>query len=77
MIKKSVLNKLGNYNEKFKYSQDYKLMSDLIESKYKIKIINTPLYKLNTVNNISSNKKKEQEYYAKCIRKKIEPKFYF
>ena len=61
MIKKSVLNKLGNYNEKFKYSQDYKLMSDLIESKYKIKIINTPLYKLNTVNNISSNKKKKNK----------------
>ena len=74
-IRKSVLNKIGNYDEKFKYSQDYKLMSDLIDAKYKIKIINKPLYKLNTINNISSINKTEQKYYSDCVRKKVEPTF--
>ena len=70
-----MLNKIGNYDEKFKYSQDYKLMSDLIDAKYKIKIINKPLYKLNTINNISSINKTEQKYYSDCVRKKVEPTF--
>ena len=50
-------------------------MSDLIDAKYKIKIINKPLYKLNTINNISSINKTEQKYYSDCVRKKVEPTF--
>lgn len=73
MIKKEVLNKLGNYNEKYIYAQDYKLMTDLINANYRIKIINKALYRLNTINNISSIKKNEQEYFSNCIRKRIEP----
>ena len=46
-------------------------MSDLIESNYKIKIINTPLYKLNTVNNISSNKKKNKNIMQNVFVKKL------
>ena len=68
-IKKSVINKLGNYNEKFIYAQDYKLFKDLIVQKYKIGVIKKPLYELNMQNNISTNYKKEQDYYAQCVRK--------
>ena len=64
---------IGKYDELFYYSQDYKLFSDLIQRKYKFKVINKPLYFLNTVNNISTNNKKEQEYYANCVKNKLVP----
>ena len=44
-----------------------------IAKKYKVKIIKKPLYELNMENNISSLYRKEQEYYAKCVRKDITP----
>ena len=71
--KKEVLNKIGNYDEKFYYAQDYKLMSDLVNDNKKIKILKDPLYILNTKNNISTNKKDEQAYFAKCVQKKLNP----
>ncbi len=73
LIRKSVLNKIGNYDEKFYFAQDYKLMSELIIRKFKVKIIKEPLYVLNMDNNISSNFSKEQKYYADCVRKNLEP----
>ena len=39
ILKKNVLNEVGNYDERFKYAQDYKLMTDLIKSNYKVKNI--------------------------------------
>lgn len=74
LMKKNVLNEIGNYDEKFKYAQDYKLMSDLLKNGYKCKIIKQPLYELNMKNNISTLYSKEQEYFAECVRKNIEPK---
>ena len=73
MVNKEVLNKIGNYDEKFYYAQDYKLMSDLVNDNKKIKILKDPLYILNTKNNISTNKKDEQAYFAKCVQKKLNP----
>lgn len=73
LIKKSILERLNNYDENFYYSQDYKLVTDLIDSGYKINILNKVLYKLNTENNISSINKEEQEYYADCVRKNLTP----
>ena len=73
MIKKSVLYDLGKYNEKFYYAQDYKLMSDLVKKNYKTKIIKEPLYVLNQKNNISTNFKKSQKYFANCVKKNIDP----
>ena len=73
-IKKSVINKLGNYDEKFIYAQDYKLFKDLIVQKYNIGVINKPLYELNMENNISTNHREEQNYYSQCVRKNMEPK---
>lgn len=67
-INSKILNKLGNYDERFYYSQDYKLMFDLIKQKNKIKIIKQPLYNLNMNNNISSQFREEQKYFADCVR---------
>lgn len=74
MIKKKVLNKIGNYNESFYFAQDYFLFNELIKNNQKIKYIKEPLYILNTENNISQNFKKQQDYYAMCIKKNIQPK---
>lgn len=62
-IEKSLLNSVGNYNENYYYAQDFKLYLDLNEKKIKIHEIKEPLYKLNTVNNISTNFKEQQRYY--------------
>ena len=72
-IKKSVLSDLGGYDERFIYSQDYKLMSDILQKGYRLSIIKTPLYNLNFTNNISTKFKKEQQYYANCVKRKIDP----
>ena len=74
MVKKRSILEVGKYNEKFYYSQDYKLMYDLIEKGYKVKIIKKPLYILNMEGNISIEKKDEQKYYAECVRRNTEPK---
>ena len=73
MIKREVLNSISNYDELFYYAQDYKLMSDLVNSNKKIKILKNPLYILNTENNISTNNRVEQAYFAKCVQKKVNP----
>lgn len=73
LISRKVLEELNNYDERFYYSQDYKLIFDLLKRGYKFKIVNEALYRLNTVNNISSKFKNEQSYYAKCVRKGFLP----
>ena len=73
MIKSQTLRNIGGYDENFYYAQDYKLFSDLIKNKSKFKVIRQPLYKLNTINNISSLKSSEQDYYAMCVRKSTVP----
>ena len=65
---------LGGYDENFYYSQDYKLMSDLLSRNFKVKIMPDILYFLNQENNISTNNKEEQKYYADCVRKNKTPK---
>ena len=73
LIRKKVLEKVGRYDEKFYYSQDYKLAYDLQKQKYKIGNISRPLYKLNTSNNISTLYSEKQKYYADCVKRQIEP----
>ena len=72
-IKKTVLSDLGGYDERFIYSQDYKLMSDILQKGYRVSIIKTPLYNLNFSNNISTKFKKEQQYYANSVKRNIDP----
>lgn len=74
MINREVLKDLGFYDEDFYYSQDYKLVKDLMVNNYKIKMINKVLYKLNTTNNISTNNAIEQKYYSDCVKKNKKPK---
>jgi glycosyltransferase involved in cell wall biosynthesis len=71
LAKKNIIEKVGD--EKFIYSQDYKLAFDLINLGFKLRIMKNVLYKSNFINNISTTKKKEQEYYANCVRKGIIP----
>ena len=73
MIKKRVIINIGMYDENFYYSQDYKLMTDLLNINSKYKILRTPYYKLNFENNISTKFKEEQKYYAFCVKKKLTP----
>ena len=72
-IKSEVLISLGLYDEDFYYAQDYKLMSDLIRKQYNYKMIKKPLYELNMENNISSEFRKEQNYYSQCVKKNVKP----
>ena len=68
MIKKNVINEIGNYDERFYYAQDYKLFIDLNNSNYKIRQLRKPLYVLNTLENISSKFSEEQKYFADCVK---------
>lgn len=73
MIRKETMVKVGMYNEKFYYSQDFKLFKDLLASKVKYKYLKESFYLLNTENNISKNFENEQKYYFKCAKNDINP----
>lgn len=67
LIRKNSLVNIGLYDENFYYSQDFKLLVDLLNEKMNVRIINKFLYDLNIDNNISTNFKKEQrEYFLKA-----------
>lgn len=76
MISKKLLMDQGVYDERFKYSQDYKLFSNLIKNKVPIYKMKKPLYILNMSDNISSKHLAEQTYFANCVKKNITPKDY-
>lgn len=73
VLEKKTYLKYKGYDENFYYAQDYKLFYDIIKNNENFKILNKTLYSLNTVNNISSLKFKEQNYYARCVKKGIKP----
>ena len=73
LIKKSVIEKIGLYNEKFYFAQDYKLMNDIINRGYKVSIYKEVLYELNMEDNISMSFKEEQKYFADCVKRNIIP----
>ena len=75
LFRKKSLEDIGCYDEYFYYSQDYKLIIDLIDNGCKYKILKEPLYILNMSDNISNNFKDKQEYFAECARKGIIPDF--
>lgn len=77
LIRKNVLESVENYDEKYYYSQDYRLMLQLLNKKINFKIINQDLYFLNIVNNISTLKKNEQKYYFECAKKNINPNSFY
>lgn len=69
MIKKDILLEVGGYDENFYYAQDYKLMKKLISKNYNYRMIKSPLYILNTEDNISTLKKNEQRKYANDVKR--------
>jgi len=66
---KNVIEDIGLYDENYEFAQDYKLFSSLINSGFKIGIMNDRLYILNTKNNISTNKANMQKYYFEKAKK--------
>jgi glycosyltransferase involved in cell wall biosynthesis len=73
LCKSEVLKKIGGYDEEFYYSQDYKLILNFIKYKFRVSILKEPLYELNMENNISSNFKDQQRYYADCAKRNKTP----
>tara|TARA_B100000214_G_C23899732_1_gene595887 strand:- start:14 stop:709 length:696 start_codon:yes stop_codon:yes gene_type:complete len=73
VAKREVFYNVGLYNEKFYYSQDYKLMRDFLDNGYKLKILKEPLYFLNMKGNISVTHKEKQQYFADCVKKRVIP----
>ena len=73
IAKKQIFHEVGFYDEKFYYSQDYKLMRDFLDKRFKLKILKEPLYYLNMKGNISVTHKEKQQYFAECVRKRINP----
>ncbi len=67
-INKSEILSIGGYDEEFYYAQDYKLMADLLAADKKVTILKEPLYILNLSNNISTKFRKEQKYFADCVK---------
>lgn len=75
VFKKEVLVALGGYDEKFYYSQDYKLIVNLFKEDCTFNMLRKPYYTLNYSDNISINFKAEQKYFADCARKGISPDY--
>ena len=73
LINSKIIKTLGGYDEDFYFAQDYKLYRDLIDNGVRIKKERKILYYLNTKNNISSLRKKEQKYYANCVKNRKIP----
>lgn len=68
LLKTEIITSVGNYDENFYYAQDYKLFFDLLSKGYKIKTMKTSYYFLNIKNNISTNFKEEQAFFANKIK---------
>ncbi len=60
---------IGNYDEYYYYSQDYKLMITLLNKGYDFRVVKEPLYILNTENNISTLNYDAQKKYAKDVKR--------
>ena len=73
LFKKTIVEKVNYYDENFTYSQDYKLVKDIFRLGFSMGIIKEPLYVLNLKNNISTNFKEKQQYFADCVRKNLTP----
>ena len=62
-VYKNLLEEAGFYDENYKFAQDYRLFTKLIDLGYEIKIMSDKLYILNTQNNISTIHSEKQKYY--------------
>jgi len=70
LIKKEALYTVGLYDEKFVYSQDYKLVCDFYRNNLNIKYIKQALYFTNKPpGSIGISKSSEQNYFASSVKK--------
>ena len=77
VVKKSVLDEIGGYDEKFMFAQDYKLICDLYLKNYRIKYLWNVLYETNkSSESISKLRKVEQQTYADQIKKMYKKNFF-
>ena len=71
MFKKSIIDKVGLYDESIKYAQDYDYISRLVYAKNRVKYIKESLYITgNNLKKISVTKKDQQDIYSKEISTK-------
>lgn len=71
LIKKDVIESVGGYDEFFYFSQDYKLINDLLNNGFKVKIDKKAMYYLNMKDNISTKYKDIQKIYADISKKQL------
>ena len=75
MIKKKVLLKVGGYDERFYYSQDYKLYSDLLEAKIQLSFYKRTAVCFKFTKQYILKQTKRKKYYFDCVKKDKIPKF--
>ena len=63
LMRKSILDEVGGYDESFRYAQDYKLIYDIFEKGYRVKYIKEPLYR---------TRKPEGSISVKCREKQLQ-----
>ena len=69
IMRKDILIQMNGYDEQFIFSQDYKLMVDILKKSVKIKYLIEPLYILGETNNrISSKYLAQQNKYSRKIQ---------
>jgi len=69
LMKKTVLDKIGGYDESFRYAQDYKLITDIYDYGFKVKYLKEPLYKTrNHSNSIGTLHGNEQRDLSNRLR---------
>ena len=69
IIRRDVIIEIGGYNERFIFSQDYKLVTELLKRTVRIKYLKEPLYILGEDNNrISYKYLEQQKIYFQRVR---------
>ena len=69
MLKKSLVNEIGKYNENIRYAQDYDLVCRMFKSSLRFNYLKNVLYTIGKNNNsISLNNRIQQNSFARKIR---------
>ena len=71
MFRKKIFKKLGGYSQKYKYTQDFDLLSRILKNNYKIKVLNkhfTLVRKHKKQQSFKNKEKQDKERYEIVIR---------
>jgi hypothetical protein len=70
LMRKESINKLGGYNENYRFAQDYELITRWLGAGLRVKYLKECLYQTHQFSNsISQEKRSEQAFYFRQIRK--------